>query len=235
MNRAVFFTALRRRGSGVFGTSLTQQQVEGLTVKLDVWAKWYADKYPVTFLAAALGQGYRETGGKMVPVLEAYASSRAGAAAALERAFRAGKLTWVKTRYWLPDASGQIGVGGGDIQLTHRANYVKANEKIKARFGADIGLDKDYDKILDPVVSAIVMFQGMVDGWFTGKKLSDYADMKTGAVNYLDARDIVNGDKKHVGAEIVRNCNAFETALREAGAWAHFGPPEHDVNLKVAA
>lgn len=240
MNRAVFFAALRRRGSGVFGTSLTQQQVNGLSVKLDVWAKWYADKYPATFLAAALGQSYRETGGLMVPILETHTArnpctSRAQAARRLEAAFVAGKLTWVRTRYWLPDASKQIGVGGGDIQLTHRANYVNANEKIKARFGVDVGLDRDYDEVLDPVVSAVVMFQGMIDGWFTTKKLVDYADQKTGAVNYRDARDIVNGDKKHIGDEIVRNCKAFETALREAGAWTNFGPPEHDVKLKVAA
>lgn len=236
MDRSAFFASLKKRNSGIFGTSLSQSQVDGLNVKLDVWAKWYASKYPATFLAAALGQCYRETGGQMRPILETHSAknpctSRAQAARRLEAAFKAGKLTWVKTRYWNPDASGQIGVGGGDIQLTHRANYVKANEKIKARFGVDIGLDDDYDKVLDPVVSAVVMFQGMIDGWFIGNRLSDYANKQTGALDYYNARDIVNGDKKHIGKEIVTNCQAFEAALRAAGAWSDFGLPEKDVLL----
>ena len=60
------------------------------------------------------------------PVLEAFAQDRAESARKLQAAYDAGRLAWVKTPYWLPDESGQIAVGGGDIQLTHRRNYVFA-------------------------------------------------------------------------------------------------------------
>ncbi len=50
MNRAAFYTYLRRRESGVFGTSLSQGQVEGMENLLDVWERNYrAD--PVEWLA----------------------------------------------------------------------------------------------------------------------------------------------------------------------------------------
>ena len=35
MNRSAFYAALRRRSSGVFGTSLSQKQVDGLNAILD--------------------------------------------------------------------------------------------------------------------------------------------------------------------------------------------------------
>lgn len=209
----------------MFGTVLTQSQVDGLNVLLDVWAKWYAPKYPAIFLAAILNNIYRETGGRMQPVLETYATSRKSAATRLEAAFKAGKLKWVKTRYWLPDESGQIGVGGGHIQLTHRANYVKAQKKLAELFGVDIPLGSNYDLILNPVVSAHVAMSGMIHGWFTGEDLYDHLTPAK-KIDWVDSRSIVNGDERHIAKELKTAGEAFWAALQAAGADRDFGPPE---------
>jgi hypothetical protein len=229
MNRQAFFAFLRTDKAPMFGNKLSDNQVAGLTGLLDVWATFFAARYPFTFLAAALGQVFRETGGKMWPVLEAYAADRQQAARRLEAAFVAGKLKWVRTRYWLPDESGQIGVGGGFIQETHRANYVKAEARILKWFGIECGLAKNYDLILDPTVSALAMFTGMIDGSYRKTALRDY--VRGDGMDYRGAREIVNGDTKHVGNEIVRNCLAFEMALRAAGADKNFGPAEEEPKL----
>lgn len=217
MKRAAFFRHLTRTDPRLFPTGMTRAQRRGLSAKLDVWEAHYAATHPVSFLAAALGQIHRETGGRMEPVLETFAATRAEAAERLQRAFDAGRLTWVKTPYWLPDETGRIPVGGGDIQLTHRRNYVNAEEKLAARFGYAFGLSDDYDRILDPQISAHVAFAGMIEGWFRPKKLADFV-APDGSLDYRAARDIVNGDGAHIGEEIERNCRIYEAALQAAGA-----------------
>jgi hypothetical protein len=57
------------------------------------------------------------------------------------------------------------------------------------------------------------MFVGMEEGWFTGKKLSDY--INGGKADYYGARGIING--KDRAAEIATYAKAFEAALRAAG------------------
>ena len=49
MDRSIFFAALRERKSGVFGTSLSQKQVDGLDALLDAIDALVADKF---------GEGY---------------------------------------------------------------------------------------------------------------------------------------------------------------------------------
>lgn len=75
---------------------------------------------------------------------------------------------------------GQIYYGRGYVQLTWHANYVKA--------GAAVGhdLERYPDHAMHTDIAAKILIQGMLDGWFTGKKLSDYQ-------SYNDMRRIVNG------------------------------------------
>lgn len=228
MNRTAFFHHLTSLDPRLFPDGMTDAQRAGLSVKLDVWARWYAADHPLTYLAAALGQIYRETGGRMEPVLEAFAPDRATSAERLQKAWDAGRLRWVKSPYWLADETGRHPVGGGDIQLTHRRNYVNAEGKLKARFGVNVGLAEDYDLILDPVISAHVAFSGMIEGWFRPCRLDDFCT--DDRLDYAAARDIVNGDAGLIGEEIARNCQIFEAALRAAGADAEFGPPETDID-----
>ncbi|WP_376742520.1 hypothetical protein [Ensifer canadensis] len=215
MNRPAFYAALRQRGSGVFGTSLSQKQVEGVEAILDEAEKRGTSLF---HLAAILAEAYHETGGQMQPVKETvYASSKdrnppdAVVIARLEKAFKAGKLPWVKTPYWRDGWFGR-----GVIQLTHKANYDK------------FGVTKD--SALDLKTSVRVMFDGMEKGLFTGRKLSDYDYMlfvepPKPAFKYYASRAIVNGDMAVNGKKIDDYGRAFETALRAADYVPRFNIP----------
>jgi len=76
--------------------------------------------------------------------------------------------------------------GRGYIQLTHKFNYQKFSELLKEDF---VG---NPDLVLIPENAAHILVYGMVEGSFTGKKLSDY--FKEGKLpDWLGARKIVNG------------------------------------------
>ena len=215
MDREQFFQRLNSEQNDLFPDGLSSQQISGLNVKLDAWAKWYAH-HPISYLAAALGQIYHETGTLMVPVLEAFSPDRKTSVERLEKAFSEGRLSWVKQPYWNCDESGQNPVGCGDIQITHRKNYLAAQHRLKDKFGVTINLSEDYDLALDPIISAHIAFSGMIDGWFRPCKLSDF-DNKTG-FDYRAARDIVNGDTGLIGDKIETYCRVFEDALFVSGA-----------------
>ena len=68
MDKAKFFAGLRSRGSGVFGTSLSQPQVEGVARIVD---EGQSRGMQLRQLAYVLATAYHETGAKMQPVREA--------------------------------------------------------------------------------------------------------------------------------------------------------------------
>lgn len=228
MDREVFFQYLTENQTILFADGLSCEQKAGLNSKLDVWAKWYASEHPLSFLAAVLGQIYHETGSKMMPVLETFANDREQAVERLEKAYTEGRLSWVKQPYWEKDESGKHPVGGGDIQLTHRRNYVAAQERIRDKFQIDINLADNYDLALDPVVSAHIAFSGMIDGWFRDCKLSDFDRGST--FDYCGARDIVNGDVGLIGDKIDAYCKIFEYALIAASAEEAFEPINKNID-----
>ena len=91
--------------------------------------------------------------------------------------------------------------GRGYVQLTGRRNYAKA----KQLTGVDLIADPDRAK--DSEIAYQIAIQGMKDGWFTGKKLSQF--IKDGqSPNYEDARTIINGHDKAANiADIARRFN----------------------------
>lgn len=163
-------------------------------------------------LANVLAQCRWEVGDAMQPVRETFATSDAQAKARLTAAWKSGKLTWVKSDYW---SSGFF--GRGFIQLTHRENYAKASRAIGVDLVANPSL------ALEPSVSARIAVVGMRDGWFTGKKLSDYITLSSS--NFLGARAIVNGDKNKtprgsketIGQIIARYSRSYDEALKAEG------------------
>lgn len=60
--------------------------------------------------------------------------------------------------------------GRGIVQLTHKSNYEKAGQKLGVDFVS--GENRELVKQLKYAIPILVI--GMRDGWFTGKKLSDY-------------------------------------------------------------
>ena len=91
--------------------------------------------------------------------------------------------------------------GRGYVQLTGRRNYGKA----KALTGVDLLAEPDRAK--NPELAYHIAIQGMMDGWFTGKKLSQF--IKDGQPpDYENARTIINGhDKAQNIADIARRFN----------------------------
>ena len=78
--------------------------------------------------------------------------------------------------------------GRGFVQLTGKSNYEE--------FGNLIGEDllSNPDRVSDADVAAKILAYGMVNGTFTGKKLSDYLTLEK--EDYTNARKIINGTFK---------------------------------------
>lgn len=160
IDRDGFFSAVSPLFSG---GKLSRPQRSGIDSLLDRWQMLYPDA-DVHWIANCLAQVYHETGGRMVPVRETFANSDEVAKSRLERAWRSGRMPWVKNPYWRDGYFGR-----GHIQLTHERNYAAMGTRIGYDLRADPAL------MLDPAISAQATVIGMVEGLFTGRKLADYA------------------------------------------------------------
>lgn len=97
--------------------------------------------------------------------------------------------------------------GRGLVQLTWETNYRKAGQKV----GVD--LVRYPDRALELPIAVKIMFDGMREGWFTGKKLSDY--FNAGRNDALNARRIINGTD--VAALVAKYHGWFLEAITAAG------------------
>lgn len=145
-------------------------------------------------LAYVLATTYWESGKTMKPVREAY--------------YLEGKVkdveAWRKRNLrYFPY------YGRGFVQLTWDYNYKKADEKLKLN-GT---LIKNLDRALEPEIAKQTLVVGMIEGWFTGKKLSDYITLKKS--DFVEARRIINGtDEAQTIADFAVEYNS---ALKKAG------------------
>lgn len=211
MNRTQFFEAIRP----AFRSTLSQEQVDGMNALLDA-----GRGLPLHHMANVLAQVRRETGGLMAPIKETVAAhhknknpSDSEVIRRLNVAYKAGKLPWVKSPYWLEGWFGR-----GFIQITHKANYDR------------MGVTKE--SALLPSVAARLTVQGMRDGTFTGRKLRDYNfpnDLE--APPSRNPRRIVNGQDGS-DAEVAKFHRQFAAALETAG-WSSQTTPQ--VNPPVAS
>jgi predicted chitinase len=98
--------------------------------------------------------------------------------------------------YGQPDPeTGQTYYGRGYVQLTWKTNY----QKMAALTGTD--LVNHPELALDPKIAALIMFDGMKGGLFTGVGLPRYFDDRTD--DPVNARRIINGtDKAEAIAQI---------------------------------
>lgn len=93
---------------------------------------------------------------------------------------------------------------GRVVQLTHDFNYEHASHEV---YGDDRLLNNPDLIITDPACDLAVTFRGMLEGWFTGKKLSDY--FNANRTDYYSARKIINGIVPAVCREIARASEIF--------------------------
>lgn len=200
LDRKVLFAELRVR---LFTRGFTQSQVDGINTKLDVWERAFEQRTPLAQAAYCFATSQHETGGAMTPVIETRRPSEAAnpsvdtAISRLETAWAAGKMPWVRTAYWRKDVNGLSWLGRSDVQLTHKANYQKATQKLRDLGLIPPGVDftKTPDAVLDPRISAMILFAGMEGGWFTGHTLDQLIDGNIDGDELADftaARVIVN-------------------------------------------
>lgn len=147
-------------------------------------------KVPLHFLAYILATAYHETAATMQPIRE-YGSEK-----------------YLKSKKYYPY------VGMGYVQLTWKKNYEKASKVLGVDFV------KSPKLLLDPQYALPILFVGMEEGWFTGKKLSDYIDNvdeddKEDLREFSNARRVVNGTDKQV--LIGQYAIVFEKGLKAAG------------------
>lgn len=134
-------------------------------------------------LAYVLATAYHETAHTMKPVKEY------------------GGETYLKKKKYYPY------VGRGYVQITWDYNYKKASNKLGVDFIKNPAL------LLEPKYAVPILIDGMIEGWFTGKKLDDYITLSKS--DYVNARRIINGvDKKEL---IAGYAKTYDKLLLEAG------------------
>jgi len=185
MSRSLFYRAVRP----MFGGALSQAQVAGIEALLSA-----TEGQPITFRAYLLATAKHETADTMQPITE-YGGRR------YFDKYDTGKLAKALGNTPEADGDGFTYRGRGYVQLTGRANYAKAGEWLK------LDLLHQPDLALQPTVAAMILVRGCGNGWFTGKKLSDYLPG-----DYIGARRVVNGTDK--AALIAGYAREFEAALR---------------------
>ena len=111
--------------------------------------------------------------------------------------------------------------GRGYVQLTWEKNYERATKALGVNFL------KNPDKLLVPNHSAAILVLGSKEGWFTGKKLSDYITLNKS--NFRSARRIINGTDK--ATKIASIARGYDKALKDYGYGERRVTPE-SVNSK---
>jgi putative chitinase len=193
MPKAAFFDAIR---ASLFGGTLSQGQVEGIDALL---AEAEISQTTPAQTAYILATAYHETGRSMTPVMEnmhysakriravwparfasvAHAEPFAGNPEALANEVYGGRMGNTEP------GDGFLGRGRGHVQTTGRSNYRRQGRKLGQP------LERAPDLALDPEISAKILFGGMLDGDFTGRRLDEFVDGDKG--DFLNARRVVNG------------------------------------------
>lgn len=175
IDRTLFFQGYK----GKFGR-LTQKQVNALEAFLAAVEK-YGAKLSLRELAYIFATTHHETAKTFLPLEE----------------FGKGK-----GKKYGRAINGKRYYGRGYVQLTWDYNYLKATQELIKQFPAIVAdveakTGKTFDLVehpelaMDVDVAAAVLIAGSVQGWFTGKKLSDY--INANKADYINARRVING------------------------------------------
>lgn len=219
MNKEAFYAALRKRDSGVFGTSLSSEQVEGVEAILA--AGGHLD---LPQLAYILGTAYGESKMKQLTESMYYTTpSHLGKTFGSHRRQGYKPEQLVRNPELLANTvyGGEWGrknlgntepgdgwryIGRGYPQTTGRRNY-----KV---FGDLVGVDlvANPERALEPEIAAKSLVVGFERGLWRGPKLSDF-DLPR---QYREARAILNHPSSYPD-RYANYARAFEAALVAAG------------------
>lgn len=203
IDREKFFSGFRAR----FG-KLTKKQVEGFESFLSPVER---TDLPLRQLAYLFATAYHETAFTMLPI-EEYGKGRGK---------KYGQAVNGKKYY-----------GRGYVQLTWDYNYEKATTELRKqcpvivaefeRKNGRLDLVEFPEQALVPEIAFNIMVLGSSQGWFTGKKLSDY--INGNKCDYINARRIINGTDR--AKLIAGNAQKFKEILSESVATKPEPQPE---------
>ncbi len=173
MDRSIFFDEIRAEP---FGGRLSAKQVSGCDAILDAWERHAPNSDP-RFVAYSLATALHETARSMQPICE-FGEGRG-------RSYGKPAGPWSNVYF-----------GRGLVQLTWRRNYEHATQRLRALgvIGSDVDLDRNPSLALRADVAAAILVFGMLEGWFTGRKLADY--FAGSRSDWVDARRIINGSDR---------------------------------------
>jgi len=194
MNTEIFFRELKVRG---LFTSLNQQQVNGISALLSEGMELLGANLPQ--LAYVMATAYHETAKTMQPIEE----YKKGEGKPYGQHFKMAKDKNGKHISYIDTT--EIFYGRGFVQLTWYENYFKAGKLLC------LNLLKNPKLALDLKNATKILFDGMIHGWFTGKKLSDYIGVKN---DFVGARRIVN--LNDCASLIASHAISFLTCLNNA-------------------
>lgn len=171
IDRDKFFEAVRQ---SPFGGNLTQRQVDGLNFLLDVWERHFMDS-DIRWLAYSLATAFHETAATMEPIPEY------GEGGGQPYGAPAGPY-------------GQCYYGRGYVQLTWEDNYIKGEKILADKYSIDCPMHRYPHRMLEHEVAALILYDGSIDGWFTGVGLPQY--FSATVEDPYNARRVINGTDK---------------------------------------
>ena len=192
MNREAFFAAVRH---APFSGALSRTQVNGIIAILDEWDRRVV-RAPGLLIRGSAGAPHDEAPIGWLAYMLATTFHETARTMQPIREYGRGRGMRYGTTYY----------GRGFVQLTWETNYRKASAVV----GVDLVADPD--RALELPIAAAILFDGMLTGWFTGKKLADF--IHDGVCNYRDARRIINGTDR--AETIAGYAVSFERALQAA-------------------
>ena len=186
IDRDRFFERVR---ADPFGGNLTQRQVDGLNTLLDVWEIHFRD-CDIRWLAYSLATAFHETAQTMEPIPEY------GEGSGHSYGEPAGPY-------------GQCYYGRGYVQLTWEENYIKGEQILADKYCVECPMHQYPHRMLEHEPAALVLFDGSIEGWFTGVGLPQF--FNASREDPYEARTVINGHDK---AELIEGYyRSFKAAL----------------------
>lgn len=203
----LFYDHFRKKR--MLGPTISREEFSGCDaiIKACALAGW-----PISYTAYALATAYHETAHTMQPIKER------GGTAYFTRMYdiRGNRPAKARELGNLTPGDGAKYAGRGYVQLTGKTNYVRATAKLKA-MGINVDLVANPDRAMEPQIAALVMVYGMLEGWFTTRKLPDDLPARGQATarQFKLSRDIINGTDKD--DEIAEYAMEFQRGLTAGG------------------
>lgn len=203
MNPDIFWGVLREN---LFSGKLTQGVVDTVNTIVDTYYAEIGPDMKAEHLAYILATAYHESYHKKLnpqwmPVREGFAKTNEGAIASVTKLYDQGRISH---NYALPHTNGHSYYGRGYVQITWPENY--------RRLGRHLGIPlyENPDLALERETAAKLLVIGMVEGLYTGRKLSDYGTIN-GSFDAYNARRIINRLDK--AEQIERYYEIFNLAI----------------------